>query len=30
MPVPAERLDNDKDADENVDADQVRTGRLVE
>ena len=30
MPVSVERLDQDKDADENVDADQVRTGRPVE
>ena len=29
MPVSVERLNNDKDADENVDADQVRTGRPV-
>ena len=27
MPVSVERLDQDKDADENVDADQIRTGR---
>ena len=30
MPVSVERLDQDNDADENVDADQVRTGRPVE
>ena len=30
MPVSVERLDQDKDADENVDADQIRTGRPVE
>ena len=30
VPVSVERLDQDKDADENVDADQVRTGRPVE
>ena len=30
MPVSAGRSDKDKDADENVDADQVRTGRPVE
>ena len=30
MPVSVERLDQDKDADENVDADQVRTERPVE
>ena len=30
VPVSVERLDQDKDADENVDADQIRTGRLVE
>ena len=29
VPVSVERLDQDKDADENVDADHVRTGRLV-
>ena len=29
VPVSVERLDKDKDADENVDADQVRTGRPV-
>ena len=29
MPVSVERLDKDKDADENVDADQARTGRPV-
>ena len=29
VPVSVERLDKDKDADENVDADQVRTGRHV-
>ena len=29
MPVSVERLDKDKDADKNVDADQVRTGRPV-
>ena len=28
--VSVERLDKDKDADENVDADQIRTGRPVE
>ena len=30
VPVSVERLDQDKDADDNVDADQVRTGRPVE
>ena len=30
VPVSVERFDKDKDADENVDADQVRTGRPVE
>ena len=30
VPVSVERLDKDKDADENVDADQARTGRPVE
>ena len=30
VPVSVERLDQDKDADENVDADQVRTGRPAE
>ena len=30
VPVFVERVDQDKDADENVDADQVRTGRPVE
>ena len=30
VPVSVERLDQDKDADENVDADQVRAGRPVE
>ena len=30
VPVSVERLDQDKDADENVDADQIRTVRLVE
>ena len=30
MPVSVERLDQDKDADENVDADHVRTERPVE
>ena len=30
MPVSVERSDQDKDADENVDADQVRTVRPVE
>ena len=30
VPVSVERLDQDKDADENVDADRVRTGRPVE
>ena len=30
VPVSVERLDQDKDADENVDADHVRTGRPVE
>ena len=29
VPVSVERLEKDKDADENVDADQTRTGRLV-
>ena len=29
VPVPVERLDTDKDADENVDGDQIRTGRPV-
>ena len=29
VPVSVERLDKDKDADENVDADQISTGRLV-
>ena len=29
VPVSVERLDTDKDADENVDADQISTGRLV-
>ena len=29
MPVSVERVDKDKDADENVDADQTSTGRLV-
>ena len=29
VPVSVERLDQDKDADENVDADHVRTGRHV-
>ena len=29
VPVSVERSDKDKDADENVDADQIRTGRLV-
>ena len=29
MPVSVELLDKDKDADENVDADQTSTGRLV-
>ena len=29
VPVSVKRLDQDKDADENVDADHVRTGRLV-
>ena len=29
MPVSVKRLDEDKDADENVDADHVRTGRPV-
>ena len=29
VPVSVERVDKDKDADENVDADQTRTGRLV-
>ena len=29
MPVSVERLDQDKDADEDVDADQISTGRLV-
>ena len=30
LPVSVERSDQDKDADENVDADRVRTGRPVE
>ena len=30
VPVSVERLDQDKDADENVDADNVRTWRPVE
>ena len=30
VPVSVERLDKDKDADENVDADQIRAGRPVE
>ena len=30
VPVSVERLDKDKDADENVDADQIRTERPVE
>ena len=30
VPVSVERLDQDRDADENVDADQVRTERPVE
>ena len=30
MPVSVERSDKDKDADENVDADQIRMGRPVE
>ena len=30
VPVSVERVDQDTDADENVDADPVRTGRLVE
>ena len=30
MPVSVERLDQDKDADENANADQIRTGRPVE
>ena len=30
MPVSVERVDKDKDADDNVDADQVRTVRPVE
>ena len=30
MPVSVERLEQDKDADKNVDADHVRTGRPVE
>ena len=30
VPVSVERLDRDKDADENVDADQIRTERPVE
>ena len=30
VPVSVERLDQDKDADDNVDADQIRTGRPVE
>ena len=29
MPVSVERVDKDKDAEENVDADQTRTGRPV-
>ena len=29
VPVSVQRLDKDKDADENVDADQISTGRLV-
>ena len=29
MPVSVKRLDQDKDADESVDVDHVRTGRLV-
>ena len=29
VPVSVERVDKDKDADENIDADQTRTGRLV-
>ena len=29
VPVSVERLDEDKDADENVDADQIRTERSV-
>ena len=29
VPVSVERLDKDKDADGNVDADQISTGRLV-
>ena len=29
VPVSVERFDKDKNADENVDADQIRTGRLV-
>ena len=29
VPVPVERLDKDKDTDDNVDADQTRTGRPV-
>ena len=29
VPVSVERLDKDKDADENVDADQISTGRPV-
>ena len=29
VPVSVERLNEDKDADENADADQIRTGRLV-
>ena len=28
VPVSVERVDKDKDADENVDADQARTGRV--
>ena len=28
VPVSVERLDQDKDADENVDADQIRTGSV--
>ena len=30
VPASVERLDQDKDADKNVDADQIRTGRPVE
>ena len=30
VPVSVERLDKDEDADENVDADQISTGRPVE